>query len=414
MTRNLLSAEQVARRLGVQRASVYAYVSRGLLTRTVALDGRSSLFDPDEVEELARRGRPRRRSTRTGSVDVVLASGVTQIEGNHIFYRGHDAALLCARSGFEAVAELLWTGSPPDPLITTWPVDAAALAVAVAATDALPDGAPMAARLAVAAAAVAAADPARGDLRPETVRRQARTMISIFARTPVPLGAIGPPDEARPVAEDLWPRLTSRRPSVKAVRALDAALVLLADHELATSTLAARVAASTRANPFACVLAAIGAVSGPLHGRAAITIHRALLEAHSTGDAASAVTGALDNQGHLPGFGHPLYTGPDPRATALLAQVRALASPRIQTSVDAVAAAAGAVTGAEPNIDFALGALALAGGMVLGATEAIFVVGRTAGWVAHVQEEYDERPLRYRPRAIYTGGPPAQDPVAGP
>jgi citrate synthase len=287
MSRNLLSADQASTRLGVQRATVYAYVSRGLLSRSVGDDGRTSWFDPDEVDALARRGRPRTRTERAGSVDVVLASGLTQIVGGHLRYRGHDVADLAATTSFEATAELLWAGSLPDGTVT-WPAPRQELDAAVAATDTLPLSAPIAARLATAVAAVAAADEARGDLRPETVRRKARVLLGVLARTPAPVGTAADRTESRSVAAQLWPRLSPQRPTSARVGALDAALVLLADHELATSTLAARVAASTRANPFACVLSAIGALSGPLHGRAAIGTHRVLAEALATGDAAAA------------------------------------------------------------------------------------------------------------------------------
>jgi citrate synthase len=404
MSRNLLTADQVATRLGVQRATVYAYVSRGLLTRSVGDDGRTSWFDPDEVDGLARRGRPRTRTQRAGAVEVVLASGLTHIgTDGRLRYRGHDVADLVEQTTFEAVAELLWTGTLPEPAPSGWPVPSADLVVATAATATLPDTSPIAARMAVAVAAVAAADEARGDLRPQTVRRKARTMLTLFARTPLPVGTPPAPAETRSVAAELWPRLSPRRPTAARVSALDTALVLLADHELATSTLAARVAASTRANPFACVLAAIGAVSGPLHGRAAIGTHRILAEALTTGNPGAAVDGALEAADRIPGFGHPLYEGIDPRATLLLDRVARIAATPVVTAIDAVRRLGTDATGAEPNIDFALGALALAGSMPLGTTEGIFATGRTAGWVAHVLEEYDERPLRYRPRAIYTG-----------
>jgi citrate synthase len=382
---------------------VYAYVSRGLLHRSVGDDGRTSWFDPDEVDVLARRGRPRARAERAGSVDVVLASGLTSILDGRLRYRGHDVADLAGTVPFEAVAELLWTGTLPEPARLVWPVPQSALAVASAATTTLPDTSPIAARLAVAVAAIAAADESRGDLRPDTVRRKARTMLTVFARTPLSVGTALDPSIARPVATELWRRLSAQRPTAARLTALDATLVLLADHEMATSPLAARVAASTRANPFACVLAAIGAVSGPLHGRAAIGTHRILAEALTTGNPAGAVEGALEANETIPGFGHHLYDDGDPRATLVLEQVDRIATAAVRRAIERVRRIAVDASGAEPNIDFALGALALAGSMPFGATEGIFTIGRTAGWVAHVLEEYDERPLRYRPRAIYTG-----------
>src|SRR5688572_28784519 len=107
MKRNVLTATQVAARLGVKLPTVYAYVARGVLGRTLAEDGRTSRFDPAEVEQLARRGRPRQGAERVGSVDVSLASSITAIRQDALLYRGHDACLLAGRSSFEAVAELL-------------------------------------------------------------------------------------------------------------------------------------------------------------------------------------------------------------------------------------------------------------------------------------------------------------------
>ena len=105
-----LTAAEAARRLGVKPATLYAYVSRGLLGRDKAADGRGSLFDPGEVEQLARRGLPRRPA---GVADITVESAITQIAAGRLRYRGLDAAGLAASRSFEDVAELLWTGELP-------------------------------------------------------------------------------------------------------------------------------------------------------------------------------------------------------------------------------------------------------------------------------------------------------------
>ena len=305
---------------------------------------------------------------------------------------------------FEAVAELLWTGDLPEATRPVWTVPAGALAVARAATATLPDTSPVAARLAVAVAAVAAADEARGDLRPDTVRRKARTMLTVFARTPLPVGTAADPVPARPVATELWPRLSAQRPTAARLRALDAALVLLADHELATSTLAARVAASTRANPFACVLAAIGAVSGPLHGRAAIGTHRVLAEALATGNPSGAVDGALESGETIPGLRPPSSTTAATRGPRCCSATSTPSpAPRSGAPSSRCGASPSTPPAPSPTSTSPSGRSPWPGSMPFGATEGIFTIGRTAGWVGHVLEEYEERPLRYRPRAIYTG-----------
>jgi citrate synthase len=381
-TARWLTAEQVARRLGVQRATVYAYVSRGLLTRTIAPDGRTSRFDPAEVEELGRRGRPR-RGVRSGAVDVILSTAITAIDGDRLVLRGHDLRTLVGSVTFEAVAELLWSGELGDG--HPWLPSATAVEAVAAATAWMPVDAPPATPL--AAAITAKAGPILAALP------HALATLHDGASTPGP----------QPLAEALWPRLSRLRATRARLALLDDALVALADHEMATSTLAARVAASTRANPYACLLAAVGAASGPLHGRAAVSTQRLLAEAVAGTPPAVVIAASLEERGSVPGFGHPVYSGPDPRSQLLLAHLTEVAPRATVEVVDAVAEAGRAATGLEPNVDFALGALATTFGMPVGATEAVFLTARTAGWLAHVVEEHAERPLRFRPRSLYTG-----------
>jgi citrate synthase len=204
----------------------------------------------------------------------------------------------------------------------------------------------------------------------------------------------------------LWPRLAALPPTGARVAALDQALVLLADHELAASTLAARVAASAWADPYLVVSAGLAAGGGPLHAGASESV-RSLLHDIVTGTpAATAVGERLRDVGAVPGFGHPVYEGPDPRAVVLLGALRRARPPKaVLGAVRAVEAIVAADGDEHPNIDFALGAFTEAFAMVAGAGEAIFVLARCAGWVAHGLEEYEHR-LRYRIRAAYTGPEP--------
>src|SRR5689334_20466982 len=151
MSSNLLTAEQVADRLGVKLETVYAYVSRGTLRRTLAADGRTSRFDATEVELLARRGRPRQPSGRAamGVADVVLATSITSLRDDRLVYRGYDATELATGSTFEAVAELLWSGALP--ASASFAARPDARRVAEAATKGLPDRSPVSERLAVVA-----------------------------------------------------------------------------------------------------------------------------------------------------------------------------------------------------------------------------------------------------------------------
>ncbi len=205
------------------------------------------------------------------------------------------------------------------------------------------------------------------------------------------------------MAARLAAALCTRPAPAGLIRVLNAALVLLADHELAASTLAARVAASMRADPYAVVATGLGAMGGALHGGAALGAELMLGSANSAADAPRVVGDLLRRGERLPGFGHFVYTSGDPRANLLLQLIADYApgSPQLAIAM-AVTDEARRRALPEPNIEFALAVLAHVAGMVRGAGEAVFATGRTAGWLAHALEEY-ERNIPIRPRGVYTG-----------
>jgi citrate synthase len=219
------------------------------------------------------------------------------------------------------------------------------------------------------------------------------------------LPALGEPRDAT-IAARLWSRLSDRRPAPAQLRALDAALVLLADHELAASTLAARVAASAWADPYLVILAGLSALGGVLHGAAGGQVE-ALLRAVDDPGAVPHALGALLSTGDpLPGFGHRVYRDRDPRADLLLELLRPAALDRDRLrAVDALLEAVALRGGPAPNVDLALGALTTTCRLIPGSAQAIFAVARCAGLVAHALEEYVHR-LRFRPRAAYVGPAP--------
>ncbi|HEY2640008.1 MAG TPA: citrate/2-methylcitrate synthase [Streptosporangiaceae bacterium] len=407
-----IGAAEAAERLGIKQASLYAYVSRGVLSRRRDPDGRASMFDSHEVEQLARKGRPRRTG---GPAELVIETAVTEIRDSTLRYRGHDATDLAMRCSFEDVAMLLWTGELPagesDGTATGWRATAEALAVGRAAQAALPDGTFPLERLQVIVPALAATDPFRLHLdRPAVVAAGQALIAGMTGALPAASGtAIGEESDAAeaapagPVAARLAAALCLRPPPAGLIRVLNAALVLVADHELAASTLAARVAASMRADPYAVVATGLGAMGGALHGGAALGAELMLGAAQSGVDAPRVVGDLLRRGERLPGFGHFVYTSGDPRANLLLELIGDYApgSPRLAIAM-AVTAEARRRALPEPNIEFALAVLAQVAGMVRGAGEAIFATGRTAGWLAHALEEY-ERNIPIRPRGVYTG-----------
>ncbi|WP_086849033.1 citrate synthase [Amycolatopsis kentuckyensis] len=326
MTERTFTTAQAARLLGVKAETVYAYVSRGLLSRT-----RTNLL-------------------WTGVLD--------------------DGAAFVAS---EPVRELARTVIRP--LVEhARPVDLLPVIVGAAAT----------------------ADPLRYDVDPAVVVGTGRALLAVMVDALPSYGNARPAD---PLGVRLWSALTAEEPREDGIRALGAALVLLADHDLASSTMAVRTAASTRAHPYAVVATGLGALDGPAHGAATEAVRRFLRSAAGLPDPMAAVAERVHETGRVPGFGEPRCPEGDPRATRLLELVH-VPGP-IRPTVDHLVAAR---PGMRPNVDLALAVLAEAHGMVPGAGETIRAIGRTAGWLAHALEEYRERPNRFRPQGFYTGG----------
>ncbi|MGH9296813.1 MAG: citrate/2-methylcitrate synthase, partial [Acidimicrobiales bacterium] len=207
-------------------------------------------------------------------------------------------------------------------------------------------------------------------------------------------------------AARLWGRLSAEEPTVEGLAALDAALVLLADHELASSTLAARVAASTWADIYRVVMAGLATLGGALHGGVGDGVLTFLKETAEVGPE-RAVGERLRSGSEIPGTGHLVYTRSDPRADALLARVRTAypTHPILEAADQVLRAARGENPRSFPNVDLALAALVGSAAMVTGAAEAIFATARMAGFIAHGIEEYEHR-LRFRIRAAYAGPEP--------
>ncbi|MGC9407339.1 citrate synthase [Streptomyces sp. DZ1-3] len=398
-----LTTKEAAELLGVKPETVYAYVSRGRLGSRRTHDGRGSTFDAQEVRALARRNRRDGGTSPTAGHETAVRTRLTLIEGDRLYYRGVDAVELASRHSYEEVAEWLWTGelrpgatfSAPEPSVTA----------ARRAVDALPEHAAPTDRLRVAAVAAAVADPLRYDLTEDAVLGTARTLIPTLVAALPPVARAG--DDRAPLAHRLWTRLSGRPADGPTLRALDTALSLLVDHDLAASTLAVRLAASARAHAYAAVSAGLGVIEGPLHGAAGGLAHRMLLEVLDQGSAAPVVAEELRAGRRVPGLGHRLYPGEDPRARALFTLLEDIprAAPALAAARD-VQATAARHTPLHANVDLALAVLTASSGMPSTAAETIFAVARTAGWIAHALEEYGERPLRMRPSGLYTGPRP--------
>jgi citrate synthase len=401
-----VDARTAAQRLGVDVRTLYAYVSRGALRRVPGPDGRSSRYDSDELELLARRSRPRTLPRPAASIDLVIATRVSTVTDGVVRYRGRDVpGLVAAGEPFEAVAELLWSGTSTVSTETTsatgptWQLPAGQVQTVRLVVGALGGGVPVAQRFAAVVAATTG-DGAPGAGRAPAWPAWGRFLIAalIEASGTGPSGdeasGTGKPGDAGAgadgaVARRLWQRWSPLRPTAARVRALNTALVLLAEHELAASTLAVRVAASARAAPAGCVVAGLGTLSGALHGDAPRLVRERLFRRPGGESGGAGLPAGV-------GFGHSVHRHGDPRTAPLLQAVNAIATPADRDLIDRAKRGGPA----PPNIDFALAALSHVARMPPEAATAIFAVARTAGWTAHAAEEYTESYVRFRGRAV--------------
>jgi citrate synthase len=207
------------------------------------------------------------------------------------------------------------------------------------------------------------------------------------------------------------------RSPAAAVRALEALLIVQADHEQNASTSAMRLVGSTRANPYACTAAAIAALWGPLHGGANEAVLQTLAEIGSVDRIPELLRRAKDKNDpfRLMGFGHRVYKSYDPRAKVLrqrcyeaLDALGQRDDPLLKLAMELEGIALEDDYFIErklyPNVDFYSGIIFRALGLPPAMFTPVFAVARTVGWVAHWNEMIGDPETRiFRPRQLYTG-----------
>jgi citrate synthase len=389
-----IGASEASRLLGITRATLYAYVSRGLV-RSQASPGspRERMYSRDDLERLRRRTEERRAPDKAAARALhwgmpILESSIALIDGSTLYYRGLDAAMLARSRPLEDVASLIWTGRF-DAVRAPGPAGR----VAQPGSDV-----PFAARAQSMLAVAAAHDPLAFDLRPASVAATGMRILRLLTRS-----AIGSDPGERPVDAALG---RAWKVGARGVDVVRAALVLCADHELNVSAFTARCVASSGSHPYAVVIAGLAALEGPKHGGASARAESMLESLRQARPLRPAVSARLRRGEPIDGFGHPLYREGDPRARLLLE----LLGERYRTSaeyrfVSTFARAAADTTGEHPNIDFGLAAVARVLGLPAGSPFTLFAIGRTVGWIGHALEQYATGQL-IRPRAKYVGVPP--------
>jgi 2-methylcitrate synthase len=208
--------------------------------------------------------------------------------------------------------------------------------------------------------------------------------------------------------------LHGSRPDEMHERALDASLVLYAEHEFNASTFAARVCAATLSDFFSAVTAAIGTLRGPLHGGANEAAMDLLDRFESAAEAEVAVQGMLERKEKIMGFGHAVYRKSDPRNPVIKSWAKRLVASDRDRALYEIAETIEALLWREkrlfPNLDFYSAPAYRSMGIPTALFTPIFVCARISGWSAHIMEQRAENRL-IRPTADYTG-PGARDFVA--
>ena len=386
-----LDADEAVETLGVSRATLYAYVSRGRI-RSEAAPGvqRRRRYSSDDIERLKARSSERRNPEKAAEHALhwglpILESAITLIADERIYYRGHEVGALARERSVAEVAALLWTST----------LDARALGAPPHSTASprARDGVPFIAAAQSALALASADDPLAYDLRPRAVAQAGWRIVWLLTK----LAAGGGRG-----AETVDATLASVWRAPRSVDLIRAALIACADHELNVSTFTARCVASAGASPYNVVIAGLAALEGTKHGGATARVEAAWDTLHRAGDLRAAFAERLRRGEVIEGFGHPLYPAGDPRAALLLGM---LPKGKTATFARELVAAAKSVIGEAPTVDFALVALARALGLPSGSALTLFAIGRTIGWIGHAIEQY-ERNAIIRPRAKYVGAPP--------
>ncbi len=382
-----LTAREAAAELSVQPATLYAYVSRGLIS-SVAGPGKQRRYDASDVRRLkGRRAADEREGTRPLTGDPVLETELTLIAEEGPVYRGRSALDLAETSTLETVATLLWK-SEDDPFAEQAPQRA----------PDLPPGLGPLNRLMMALAAWPLQDKAAFTQAPGLLQIKGAALLrygvaALLNSDPVTL----------PVHTQIAKAFGAPASGKDLIRA---ALVLCADHELNTSAFAARCAASTRAPLHAALISGLGAFAGPRHGAASDRAIAWIADIGPDTDIETVLSDRLSRGETLPGFGHSVYKTRDPRADCLLKMLldNEKDHPFVARLPHLIATARD-LYGLPPNVDLALAAIQKTYDLPKECGKIIFCAGRITGWIAHVLEQYSA-PEQIRPRAAYVGERP--------
>ncbi|MCA6108992.1 citrate synthase family protein [Bradyrhizobium cenepequi] len=396
-----LSAREAAAELAISPATLYAYVSRGLIRSEPSADSRSHRYRAEDVRGLKERRTPSAepRGLRSFDADLpVMDSEIATITEDGPIYRGVNCVDLAEKDTLEHTATLLWDVTGVDPF---GPDNCPFVSHEMRAiADAARRAAPIDRAIAVLALA-ASADPRAFTRAPDGRAMVGARIVRLLVATM--LNREPSSDPLHVQIADAW--AADNKHAADLIRRT---LVLLADHELNASTFTVRCAASTGLNLYDAVVAGLAALKGPKHGGAGVLASR-LVKTLVDQDVEPVIRERVALGERFAGFGHGVYRRGDPRAQSLLdALARAGAARKFTREVPERIAEA---TGEFVNIDYALAVLVHSLRLPLGSELALFAMARSVGWIAHASEQLQHGRL-IRPRARYVGPAPGRSATA--
>jgi citrate synthase len=410
---DMLDAKTAALMLGVKTQTLYAYVSRGLIRTAPRRGTQASLYHREDVEAVRLNGRsgnfsgdPSERFIRWGGGGV-LQTAITSIDAAGPRYRGKLAVDLANMDRpFEDCVELLWSGILPSQSVVWQPAY-----VPESFLDFIPSIIKLAKKtnsrqmLALTVGAYAASVGRNPETALGAPVLAGRQLIQILAPTlgllrtrPRYTPSSKPESIAAIIAESVGAPRTDQ-----ILRALNACLILSADHELAPSTFTSRIAASAGADIFSCVNSAFGTFEGALTGFGCDESEKTLRSAASPKEYVTVLEEYIRRKEHIPGYNHPLYPAGDPRALHLIELARDINSDtpiarHVLNCIDTATKELEVV----PSLAAGLVAIAAALDMPKEMPGAMMAIGRVSGWIAH---SFEQRLAGFliRPRTRYIG-----------
>ncbi|HZT06002.1 MAG TPA: citrate synthase [Chloroflexota bacterium] len=359
-------------------------------------------------------------ATDMGLEDVVVStSSICDVNGRtgQLIYRGYDIHDLVEHTTFEEVIYLLWHDDLPnraqlDELNAQLRNNRTIPPGVVDVLRALPSGSPPMDVLRTVVSILGLYDPDGRDNSIDATRRKA---VRLAAQIPTIITTYHRIREGKPIVEpdptlsqaaNLLYMLNGERPDDYMAKTMDVALILHADHELNASTFSARVTIATLSDLYDAITAAIGTLSGPLHGGANEQVMRMLLQVGSEDAAEEWIRGALARKARIMGFGHRVYKTDDPRAVELKEMSRELGErtghPQWFRMSDRIQRVMLAEKGLHANVDFYSASAYYVMGIPIDLYTPIFAASRISGWCAHVLEQLGNNRL-IRPRSEYVG-----------